>query len=166
MPSMTACAAFYVADGNDHARDRPSRRSAAFERRPDDDRSRSHHDRRGAAGETGRQSARSAAGAHQGFHRREYRPAGSDRGHDRAAHGLLGALRLSRLRGRTADTVRLYLGFAPAAAAAKLREAGGHSGEISEIAFALGFSSSAHFSRAFRARYAVSPSQWRKAALS
>lgn len=51
-------------------------------------------------------------------------------------------------------------------AAAKLREAGGHSGEISGIAFALGFSSSAHFSRAFRARYAVSPSQWRKAALS
>ena len=51
-------------------------------------------------------------------------------------------------------------------AAAKLREAGGHSGEISGIAFALGFSSSAHFSRAFRTRYAVSPSQWRKAALS
>lgn len=51
-------------------------------------------------------------------------------------------------------------------AAARLREAGGHSGEISGIAFALGFSSSAHFSRAFRARYAVSPSQWRKAALS
>ncbi|WHO76708.1 helix-turn-helix domain-containing protein [Rhizobium sp. BT03] len=51
-------------------------------------------------------------------------------------------------------------------AATKLREADGHSGEISGIAFALGFSSSAHFSRAFRARYAVSPSQWRKAALS
>ncbi|OHV18959.1 helix-turn-helix domain-containing protein [Rhizobium sp. RMa-01] len=51
-------------------------------------------------------------------------------------------------------------------AAARLREAGGHSGEISGIAFALGFSSSAHFSRAFRSRYAVSPSQWRKAALS
>ncbi|ANL69821.1 AraC family transcriptional regulator protein (plasmid) [Rhizobium phaseoli] len=51
-------------------------------------------------------------------------------------------------------------------AAGKLREAGGHSGEISGIAFALGFSSSAHFSRAFRTRYAVSPSQWRKAALS
>ncbi|OWV98032.1 helix-turn-helix domain-containing protein [Rhizobium sp. R693] len=51
-------------------------------------------------------------------------------------------------------------------AAAKLGEAGGHSGEISRIAFGLGFSSSAHFSRAFRARYAVSPSQWRKAALS
>ena len=51
-------------------------------------------------------------------------------------------------------------------AAAKLREAGGHSGEISGIAFALGFSSSAHFSRAFRTRYAVSPSQWRKAALT
>lgn len=50
-------------------------------------------------------------------------------------------------------------------AAARLRKAAGHSGEISEIAFALGFSSSAHFSRAFRARYAVSPSQWRKAAL-
>ncbi|MDK4717549.1 helix-turn-helix domain-containing protein [Rhizobium sp. CNPSo 4039] len=51
-------------------------------------------------------------------------------------------------------------------AAAKLREAGGHAGEIAEIAFALGFSSSAHFSRAFRHRYGVSPSQWRKAGMS
>ncbi|MGY5778467.1 AraC-like ligand-binding domain-containing protein [Rhizobium sp. LEGMi135b] len=47
-------------------------------------------------------------------------------------------------------------------AAAQLREAGGYAGEISGIAFALGFSSSAHFSRAFRHRYGVSPSQWRK----
>jgi AraC-like DNA-binding protein len=51
-------------------------------------------------------------------------------------------------------------------AAAQLREAGGYAGEISEIAFALGFSSSAHFSRAFRNRYGASPSQWRKAELS
>jgi AraC-like DNA-binding protein len=51
-------------------------------------------------------------------------------------------------------------------AAAKLREAGSHAGEIAEIAFALGFSSSAHFSRAFRHRYGVSPSQWRKAGAS
>ncbi|MDK4703416.1 helix-turn-helix domain-containing protein [Rhizobium sp. CNPSo 4062] len=51
-------------------------------------------------------------------------------------------------------------------AAAKLREGGGHAGEIAEIAFALGFSSSAHFSRAFRHRYGVSPSQWRKAGMS
>lgn len=51
-------------------------------------------------------------------------------------------------------------------AAAQLREAGGYAGEISEIAFALGFSSSAHFSRAFRNRYGASPSQWRKAKLS
>lgn len=48
-------------------------------------------------------------------------------------------------------------------AATQLREAGGYAGEISEIAFALGFSSSAHFSRAFRNRYGVSPSQWRRA---
>ncbi|WP_267548907.1 helix-turn-helix domain-containing protein [Rhizobium rhizogenes] len=51
-------------------------------------------------------------------------------------------------------------------AAEKLRDAGGYAGEISEIAFALGFSSSAHFSRAFRHRYGVSPSQWRKANMS
>ncbi|ARQ14448.1 AraC family transcriptional regulator protein (plasmid) [Rhizobium etli] len=51
-------------------------------------------------------------------------------------------------------------------AAAQLREAGGYAGEISGIAFALGFSSSAHFSRAFRHRYGVSPSQWRKAGMS
>jgi AraC-like DNA-binding protein len=51
-------------------------------------------------------------------------------------------------------------------AAAQLCEAGGYAGEISEIAFALGFSSSAHFSRAFRNRYGTSPSQWRKARLS
>ncbi|TIX86728.1 helix-turn-helix domain-containing protein [Rhizobium sp. P44RR-XXIV] len=51
-------------------------------------------------------------------------------------------------------------------AAARLRDAGGYAGEISEIAFALGFSSSAHFSRAFRHRYGVSPSQWRKANMS
>lgn len=51
-------------------------------------------------------------------------------------------------------------------AAEKLRDAGGYAGEISEIAFALGFSSSAHFSRAFRLRYGVSPSQWRKANMS
>jgi AraC-like DNA-binding protein len=51
-------------------------------------------------------------------------------------------------------------------AAAQLREAGGYAGEISEIAFALGFSSSAHFSRAFRNRYGASPSQWRKARFS
>ena len=51
-------------------------------------------------------------------------------------------------------------------AAAQLREAGGYAGEISEIAFALGFSSSAHFSRAFRNRYGASPSQWRSARLS
>ncbi|MBB6485985.1 helix-turn-helix domain-containing protein [Rhizobium lusitanum] len=49
-------------------------------------------------------------------------------------------------------------------AAAQLRDAGGYAGEISEIAFALGFSSSAHFSRAFRNRFGVSPSQWRRAA--
>lgn len=51
-------------------------------------------------------------------------------------------------------------------AAAQLRDAGGYAGEISGIAFALGFSSSAHFSRAFRHRYGVSPSQWRKAPMS
>lgn len=51
-------------------------------------------------------------------------------------------------------------------AQAQLLEAGGYAGEISEIAFALGFSSSAHFSRAFRNRYGASPSQWRKARLS
>ena len=51
-------------------------------------------------------------------------------------------------------------------AAAQLRNAGGYAGEISGIAFALGFSSSAHFSRAFRRRYGVSPSQWRKARIS
>ncbi|OCJ07344.1 AraC family transcriptional regulator [Rhizobium sp. AC27/96] len=51
-------------------------------------------------------------------------------------------------------------------AATRLRDAGGYAGEISEIAFALGFSSSAHFSRAFRHRYGVSPSQWRKANMS
>lgn len=51
-------------------------------------------------------------------------------------------------------------------AAEQLREAGGYAGEIAEIAFALGFSSSAHFSRAFRHRYGVSPSQWRKARMS
>lgn len=51
-------------------------------------------------------------------------------------------------------------------AAARLREAGGYAGEISEIAFALGFASSAHFSRAFRHRYGVSPSQWRRARIS
>ncbi|MBN8950750.1 MULTISPECIES: helix-turn-helix domain-containing protein [unclassified Rhizobium] len=50
-------------------------------------------------------------------------------------------------------------------AAAQLREANGYAGEISGIAFALGFSSSAHFSRAFRHRYGVSPSQWRKASM-
>ncbi|WFU11720.1 helix-turn-helix domain-containing protein (plasmid) [Rhizobium sp. CB3090] len=48
-------------------------------------------------------------------------------------------------------------------AAAQLQDAGGYAGEISGIAFALGFSSSAHFSRAFRHRYGISPSQWRKA---
>ncbi|CAN7712465.1 helix-turn-helix domain-containing protein [Neorhizobium tomejilense] len=47
-------------------------------------------------------------------------------------------------------------------AAARLRDATCRPGEISEIAFALGFSSSAHFSRAFRSRYALSPSKWRK----
>jgi AraC-like DNA-binding protein len=36
---------------------------------------------------------------------------------------------------------------------------------ISDIAFSLGFSSSAHFSRAFRQRYEVSPRDWRRAAL-
>ncbi|MBB5577272.1 MULTISPECIES: helix-turn-helix domain-containing protein [Rhizobium] len=51
-------------------------------------------------------------------------------------------------------------------AAEQLRDAGGYAGEISGIAFALGFSSSAHFSRAFRHRYGVSPSQWRKARIS
>ncbi|WP_010068306.1 helix-turn-helix domain-containing protein [Rhizobium sp. CIAT894] len=51
-------------------------------------------------------------------------------------------------------------------AAARLRDAGGYAGEISGIAFALGFSSSAHFSRAFRHRYGLSPSQWRKARIS
>lgn len=51
-------------------------------------------------------------------------------------------------------------------AAAQLRDAGGYAGEISEIAFALGFSSSAHFSRAFRNRFGVSPSQWRKVRVS
>ncbi|AVA24536.1 MULTISPECIES: helix-turn-helix domain-containing protein [unclassified Rhizobium] len=51
-------------------------------------------------------------------------------------------------------------------AAAQLQDADGYAGEISEIAFALGFSSSAHFSRAFRHRYGVSPSQWRKARMS
>lgn len=51
-------------------------------------------------------------------------------------------------------------------AAARLKNASGCAGEISEIAFALGFSSSAHFSRAFRHRYDVSPSQWRKANMS
>ncbi|MFK0164435.1 helix-turn-helix domain-containing protein [Rhizobium sp. NPDC090279] len=51
-------------------------------------------------------------------------------------------------------------------AAAQLQEASGYAGEISGIAFALGFSSSAHFSRAFRHRYGVSPSQWRKASIS
>ncbi|NTJ09345.1 helix-turn-helix domain-containing protein [Rhizobium lusitanum] len=47
-------------------------------------------------------------------------------------------------------------------AASRLRDATCRTGEISEIAFALGFSSSAHFSRAFRGRYALSPSEWRK----
>ncbi|CAN7544081.1 helix-turn-helix domain-containing protein [Rhizobium leguminosarum] len=47
-------------------------------------------------------------------------------------------------------------------AASRLRDATCRPGDISEIAFALGFSSSAHFSRAFRGRYALSPSDWRK----
>lgn len=51
-------------------------------------------------------------------------------------------------------------------AAIRLRDARGYPGEISQIAFGLGFSSSAHFSRAFRSRYAHSPSQWRKGPLS
>ncbi|WP_064710070.1 helix-turn-helix domain-containing protein [Rhizobium bangladeshense] len=50
-------------------------------------------------------------------------------------------------------------------AAARLHDAGGYAGEISGIAFSLGFSSSAHFSRVFRHRYGVSPSQWRKTRL-
>lgn len=36
---------------------------------------------------------------------------------------------------------------------------------ISDVAFSLGFSSSAHFSRAFRNRYDISPRDWRRAAL-
>ena len=38
-----------------------------------------------------------------------------------------------------------------------------HGQTISEIAFAWGFSSSAHFSRAFRKRFAVTPSEFRRA---
>ena len=37
---------------------------------------------------------------------------------------------------------------------------------ISDIAFSFGFSSSAHFSRAFRNRYGIAPRDWRRAALS
>jgi len=36
---------------------------------------------------------------------------------------------------------------------------------VSEIAFGLGFSDAAHFSRAFRARFGASPRQWRERAL-
>ncbi|PSJ56461.1 AraC family transcriptional regulator [Pseudaminobacter soli (ex Li et al. 2025)] len=50
------------------------------------------------------------------------------------------------------------------AAASRLRETQRRPGDISEIAFGLGFSSSAHFSRAFRGRYSLSPSEWRKMA--
>lgn len=37
---------------------------------------------------------------------------------------------------------------------------------ITEIAFSLGFSSSAHFSRAFRERFGTSPRDWRRATLN
>ena len=39
-------------------------------------------------------------------------------------------------------------------------ESGRRGRSITDIAFARGFSSTAHFSRAFRARYGASPSQW------
>ena len=48
------------------------------------------------------------------------------------------------------------------AAASKLRNASHHAGEISAVAFETGFCSSAHFSRAFRRRFGLSPSEWRK----
>lgn len=51
-----------------------------------------------------------------------------------------------------------------AIAAQALRCRPGRSGSIAEIAFEFGFSSSAHFSRLFRQRYDVTPSQWREAA--
>ncbi|WLE00740.1 AraC family transcriptional regulator (plasmid) [Agrobacterium leguminum] len=47
-------------------------------------------------------------------------------------------------------------------AARRLRETHGRAGAISQIAFDLGFSSSAHFSRAFRSRYQMTPSDWRR----
>ena len=42
----------------------------------------------------------------------------------------------------------------------------GNGASISEIAFACGFNSSAHFSRAFKAKYEVSPRELRDAVLS
>lgn len=52
------------------------------------------------------------------------------------------------------------------AAASRLRASVQGQGEVSRVAFALGFSSSAHFARAFRKRYGLSPSEWRQASLS
>ena len=47
-------------------------------------------------------------------------------------------------------------------AAARLRVVRHAPGVISEVAFSLGFSSSAHFARAFRRRYDLTPSEWQR----
>lgn len=47
-------------------------------------------------------------------------------------------------------------------AAEDLRRVPDRPGVISAIAFGLGFSSSAHFARAFKARFGVTPSDWRR----
>ena len=46
-------------------------------------------------------------------------------------------------------------------AAAQLRQPGGPPMAISELGYALGFQDPAHFARAFRKRFGVSPSAWR-----
>lgn len=47
-------------------------------------------------------------------------------------------------------------------AASQLRHSPHQPGTISRIAFDLGFTSSAHFARAFRNRYRMTPSQWQR----
>lgn len=47
-------------------------------------------------------------------------------------------------------------------AAQRLNHACNQPGMISRVAFDMGFSSSAHFSRAFRNRYRMTPSEWQK----
>lgn len=47
-------------------------------------------------------------------------------------------------------------------AAQRLSQAPDRPGMISRVAFDMGFSSSAHFSRAFRSRYGMTPSEWQK----